>query len=176
MHSVMLVDDDPKFLALLARDFESRGTYRVATASRLESVASILKDFSPGLIVSEQQLRDGDWQALWRLVGGRDSQAQLVIATAFASIAGAVTAMRAGAAAYISKPATVANILDALSDGRTPARDAKLGADEYLSLNRAKWEYIHMVLAAAGTLSEAARRLGLDRRSLRRMLSQHTPA
>jgi two-component system response regulator RegA len=84
--------------------------------------------------------------------------------------------MRAGVTAYIAKPATAANVLDAIAEGRPQASESAPRADEYLSLNRAKWEYIHMVLAAAGTMSEAARRLGVDRRSLRRMLSQHAPA
>lgn len=35
------------------------------------------------------------------------------------------------------------------------------------------WEYIHRVHCSAGSISEAAPRLGLHRRSLRRMLSKH---
>jgi ActR/RegA family two-component response regulator len=37
------------------------------------------------------------------------------------------------------------------------------------------WQYINDVYASAGSMSEAARRLGLDRRSLRRMLNRTPP-
>jgi ActR/RegA family two-component response regulator len=44
------------------------------------------------------------------------------------------------------------------------------------SLDRTIWEYINQVVVGAGTLSEAARRLGVDRRSLRRMLAKYPPS
>ena len=44
------------------------------------------------------------------------------------------------------------------------------------ALYRAKWEHIHRVLAAcSGNLSEAARRLRIDRRTLQRKLQKRPP-
>jgi two-component system response regulator RegA len=48
-------------------------------------------------------------------------------------------------------------------------------ATEHLTLDRAIWEFISQTVESAGTISEASRRLGLDRRSLRRMLSKYAP-
>jgi ActR/RegA family two-component response regulator len=44
------------------------------------------------------------------------------------------------------------------------------------SLDRAIWDYLNQVFLASGSMSEAARRLKVDRRSLRRMLGKQAPA
>jgi len=54
--------------------------------------------------------------------------------------------------------------------------NAPAPVDETPSLARAEWEYIHRVLAdCQNNVSEAARRLGLHRRSLQRKLQKHPP-
>lgn len=101
---------------------------------------------------------------------------RLVVVSEHGSVAAAVEVMRRGADEYLSSPAGIGDLLCAL-DGSRPAGEAEGAARERVapSLDRAIWEYIHFVLAGAGTVAEAARRLGVDRRSLRRMLSQHPP-
>lgn len=47
--------------------------------------------------------------------------------------------------------------------------------DEWATLERIKWEYIHFVVSNSRSLAEAARRLGLQARSLRRMLQRLRP-
>ncbi|MEZ4473670.1 MAG: helix-turn-helix domain-containing protein [bacterium] len=63
---------------------------------------------------------------------------------------------------------------------RRPAEAPPLAStDEYQapSLARAEWEHINWVLAdCGGNISEAARRLGLHRRSLQRKLQKYPPA
>ena len=82
--------------------------------------------------------------------------------------------MRAGIAVYVAKPVTAEMVLAALGDG---ADWAQAPADPcWPSLDRTIWEYINQVLVEAGSISEAARRLRIDRRSLRRMLAKHPPA
>jgi ActR/RegA family two-component response regulator len=44
-----------------------------------------------------------------------------------------------------------------------------------MTLDRAVWEYIARTVETAGTLSGGARRLGIDRRSLKRMLKKYPP-
>jgi two-component system response regulator RegA len=54
--------------------------------------------------------------------------------------------------------------------------EAPLSLAETPSLARAEWEYIHRVLAdCADNISEAARRLGIHRRSLQRKLQKYPP-
>lgn len=85
----------------------------------------------------------------------------------------AVEAMKKGAHFYLQKPATVTEIEAAFGD-----EPRLLPCDEELpSLARAEWEYLQRALAECqGNISEAARRLGLHRRSLQRKLQKYPPA
>ncbi len=105
---------------------------------------------------------------------------RLIVVSEHGSIATAVEVMRRGAHEYLCGPAGLAALLSALEDpgpaGATErAAEGPASVCVAPSLDRAIWEYLHFVLAGAGTMAEAARRLGVDRRSLRRMLAQHPP-
>ena len=95
--------------------------------------------------------------------------------------ASAEGAMRLGAAGYVSKPADADEVLAAFERGdrapltahETKARQRTAPAP---SLARAEWEHINRVLGdCGGNISEAARRLGLHRRSLQRKLQKYPP-
>ncbi len=103
---------------------------------------------------------------------------RLIVVSEHGSVATAVEVMRRGAHEYLCAPAGIGDLLSALEDqGPTnePESAGKGARSVAPSLDRAIWEYINFVLAGAGTVAEAARRLGVDRRSLRRMLAQHPP-
>jgi two-component system response regulator RegA len=92
--------------------------------------------------------------------------------TGYGSIATAVQAVREGAVGYLPKPADADEILAALNGTNT----AKAAAVETPSLARAEWEHIQRVLTdCGGNISEAARRLGIHRRSLQRKLHKYPP-
>jgi two-component system response regulator RegA len=82
--------------------------------------------------------------------------------------------MRLGAVHYLTKPADADQILAALKHA---ASDSVSPANEPLSLARAEWEHInHVLVSVSGNISEAARRLGLHRRSLQRKLAKYPPS
>jgi len=135
-------------------------------------------DGAPDLIAAEYRLAgkrlddllDVIPEVLWR---------RLVIVTAYASIASAVHAVKRGVGGYLVKPARGDQVLRAAGyavPGDAPdvvaLRDA---AHPYLSLDRAIWEFLTQAVEDAGTLSGAARLLGLHARSLRRMLAKYPP-
>ena len=99
---------------------------------------------------------------------------RILVLTGYGSIATAVEAMRLGAMGYLTKPADAEEILRAL-EGQT----APLALPETLStpsLARVEWEHMQRILAdCAGNVSEAARRLGIHRRSLQRKLQKVPP-
>ncbi len=99
----------------------------------------------------------------------------MVVLTGYGSIATALEAMRRGATNYVTKPADVAEILAAFDPGSAaPASAGEEGGNEVPSLARVEWEHINRVLTdCGGNVSEAARRLGLHRRSLQRKLSKY---
>ena len=98
-----------------------------------------------------------------------------MILTAYGSMAAAVQALKFGAVACLAKPASVGEILRACG---VPTERDSVGEEpilQHMSLQRAHWEYLQRVFEDAGSVSEAARRLGVDRRSLRRMLTKTPP-
>jgi two-component system response regulator RegA len=107
-----------------------------------------------------------------------DPTTRVVVLTGFGSITNAVEAMRLGATWYLPKPADADDVLTALERADRPPLEGA-GEGESTSaptLERAKWEHIQRVLAdAGGNISEAARRLGLHRRSLQRLLERPAP-
>ena len=95
--------------------------------------------------------------------------------TGYGSIATAVEAMRLGAVHYLTKPADADEIVNALQRGVGQQRRLS-PPGEPLSLARAEWEHInHVLVSVSGNISEAARRLGLHRRSLQRKLAKYPP-
>jgi two-component system response regulator RegA len=96
----------------------------------------------------------------------------------------AVEALHKGATHYLQKPVSLEKLLSVLvpDDDSVSALPNHKGVpvddDPSLpSLARQEWDYIQRVLADCDdNISEAARRLGLHRRSLQRKLQKHPPA
>jgi hypothetical protein len=101
------------------------------------------------------------------------------IVTTYASIASAVRAVKLGVGGYLVKPARGDQVLRAA--GYPAPGDAadvaalRDGSQPYLSLDRAIWEFLTQAVEDAGTLSGAARLLGLHARSLGCMLAKYPP-
>jgi two-component system response regulator RegA len=78
-----------------------------------------------------------------------------------------VESIKLGAASYLTKPADADQIVAAFA-GTQPPDDAQAP-----SLARVEWEHIQRILADCdGNVSQAARVLGIHRRSLQRKLSK----
>jgi len=98
----------------------------------------------------------------------------VVVLTGYGSIATALEAVRLGAVHYLTKPADVDEILArfARGDGARGAVTAS-PTDSVPSLARVEWEHIQRVLEdCGGNVSQAARVLGIHRRSLQRKLGK----
>ena len=106
-----------------------------------------------------------------------DPTTRIVVLTGYGSIATAVDAVKLGATHYLPKPADADEILaafDARGGRRRAPRRREFPAP---SLARAEWEHIQRVLGdCGGNVSEAARRLGMHRRSLQLKLRKHPPS
>jgi two-component system response regulator RegA len=174
--SLLLVDDDTTLRERLARAFRERG-YDVTTAGDYaEALAAAHRD-SPELAVVDLRMPGRSGLELVRDLLAVDAATQIIVLTGYGSIATAVDAIRLGAVHYLPKPADADDILAAFARG---AQAPALPAPETLqapSLARAEWEHIQRVLADCGqNISEAARKLGIHRRSLQRKLQKYPPA
>ena len=100
-----------------------------------------------------------------------DPTVLIVVLTGFASISTAVEAIKLGACHYLAKPSNTDDIEAAFNHvaGQT---EIKL-ATQSTSIKTLEWEHIHEVLAQTGfNISEAARRLGMHRRTLARKIEK----
>jgi two-component system response regulator RegA len=97
--------------------------------------------------------------------------------TGYGSIATALESVRLGATHYLTKPADADEILAAFERGKDSPDATSRVEHEAPSLARAEWEHIQRILTdCGGNISQAARSLGVHRRSLQRKLSKRPAA
>lgn len=173
--SILLVDDDEVYRTRLARAFVDRG-YDVRTAQDYDTAVAAATAESPELAVVDLKMPGKSGLELVKALAAIDPATKTLILTGYGSIATAIDAVRLGATYYLSKPADADDIIAAFARGEAPPLDPPSSGDEYRapSLARAEWEHINRVLSdSGGNISEAARRLGLHRRSLQRKLGKY---
>jgi two-component system response regulator RegA len=172
--SLLLVDDDATYRERLAKAISARG-YEVHTAADAEAAIVIAEDESPEFAVLDLRMPGESGLDLLRRLMAIDATTKVLMLTGYGSIATAMEAVRLGAVNYLTKPADVDDILAAFNpEPLTPEASADL---ETPSLARVEWEHIQRVLNdCEGNLSEAARRLGMHRRSLQRKAGRKRPS
>jgi two-component system response regulator RegA len=177
--TLLLVDDDDVLRERLARGLRERG-FDVRTAGDVPSALTLAQADPPELCVVDLRMPGPSGLALIEPVLAIDPATRVVVLTGWGSVPTAVEALHKGAAHYVQKPITIDALVQALEPDEAlsvPLTTASLASVEVPSLARQEWEYIHRVLADCdANISEAARRLGLHRRSLQRKLQKHPPA
>ncbi|MDR6128437.1 two-component system response regulator RegA [Sphingomonas sp. SORGH_AS802] len=167
---LLIVEDDAVFARTLARSFERRG-YAVQVLSGPDQLESVAGTFRPGFAVVDLRLAGASGLSCIEALHRVDMAMRIVVLTGFASIATAVEAIKLGATNYLTKPANTDDIEAAFAkvDG-----DAEVDlAAAPTSIKTLEWEHIHQTLADSEfNISEAARRLGMHRRTLARKLDK----
>ncbi len=173
--SILIVDDDEVYRTRLARAFVDRG-YDVKTAHDFDSALVIARDESPEFAVLDLKMPGKSGLELVQALREIDPSTKMVVLTGYGSIATAIDAVRLGATYYLSKPADADDIVAAFARGEAPPLAPPETEYRAPSLARAEWEHINRVLSdCGGNISEAARRLGIHRRSLQRKLQKYPP-
>ncbi|KJC51757.1 chemotaxis protein CheY [Bradyrhizobium sp. LTSP885] len=168
---LLIVEDDAGFARTLKRSFERRG-YSVVVATSLDEVRHLMDAQSPGYAVVDLKLAGGaSGLACVEALHAHDPEMLIVVLTGFASIATAVEAIKLGACHYLAKPSNTDDIEAAFQKAAGNA-DIALGARP-TSIKTLEWERIHQTLIETDfNISEAARRLGMHRRTLARKLEK----
>jgi len=168
---LLIIEDDEAFGRTLSRSFERRG-YQVLQAPGLDEAQELLKAHSPNYAVVDLKLKgNSSGLACVQMLHAHDPEMQIVVLTGFASIGTAVEAIKLGACQYLAKPSNTDDIEAAFGHvaGNT---DLEL-TNRSTSIKTLEWERIHAVLAETDfNISEAARRLGMHRRTLARKLEK----
>ncbi|MGJ4930093.1 response regulator transcription factor [Bradyrhizobium sp. HKCCYLS2038] len=168
--SLLIVEDDDGFARTLKRSFERRG-YEAVIAPSLEQVDEVLKDKNFGYAVVDLKLGGGSGLVCVEKLHAHDPEMLIVVLTGFASIATAVEAIKLGACHYLAKPSNTDDIEEAFRKAQGNAQVAL--AERSTSIKTLEWERIHQTLIDTDfNISEAARRLGMHRRTLARKLEK----
>jgi two-component system response regulator RegA len=168
--TMLVVEDDLAFARALRRSFERRG-YEVRHAPSCGDVGPVLDGFAPRYAVVDLKLVGPSGLECVKLLHAHDPEMRILVLTGFASIATAVEAIKLGACHYLPKPANTDDIEKAF--GRTDGETDVSLEGRPTSLKNLEWERIHETLVDVGfNISEAARRLGMHRRTLARKLEK----
>lgn len=175
--SLLVVDDDATFRRRIMRAFEARH-FDVRGAADVEEALQLARDESPELALIDLRMPGRSGLELVKELKALEPTLNMVVLTGYGSIATALEAVRLGATHYLTKPADIEEILAAFRRREGTVEEVlwvegSPTEEQVPSLARVEWEHIQRVLTdCGGNISQAARLLGVHRRSLQRKLSK----
>jgi len=170
---LLIVDDDRIYCDRLARAMAKRG-YDVATATSGHEARAVWASTTPNFVVLDLRLGRESGLNLLQFFRSQRSEPRVILISAYANVASAVASIKAGAVDYLAKPADADMIDAALNAPETPRLPTP--PDQLMSADRAKWEYINRIFEQSDrNVSRTARRLGMYRRTLQRILGKRAP-
>ncbi len=173
--SILLVDDTYVLRERLSMAMQQRG-FRVETAGNFDEAVDVFRLRPTDLAVLDLRMPGKSGLELLRKLLQMKPDTRVILLSGFGCIPASIDAVRAGAVNFLSKPADADDILGAFVRGDDPSVPEGALAFQAPSLARNEWEHIHRVLSdCGGNISEAARRLGIHRRSLQRKLRKRAP-
>ncbi|MGB1275190.1 MAG: response regulator transcription factor [Nannocystaceae bacterium] len=172
--TVLVVDDDKNFCQALAGSIRRRGFAAVVAHGYDEALAEA-QAWSPSRAVVDLRMPGRSGLELIVALRKLDPEIAIVVLTGYGSIATAVEAIKLGAVHYLTKPAEPEEVLAGFTRKQASLieKPSELPATP---LGELEWEHLQRVLTdCQGNISEAARRLGMHRRSLQRKLARGRP-
>lgn len=164
---ILVVDDDKPFASALLLALRRRG-FEVFVAHDVDEGLSEARAWHPERVVVDLRMPGKGGLEFVETLSQEAPETAIVVLTGYGSIATAVEAIKLGAVQYLTKPVSVDELLLAF-EGRATAEQATSAA----SLDVVEWEHLQRVLKECdGNVSEAARRLGMHRRTLQRKLAR----
>ncbi len=109
-YRILVVDDDQAIRNLL-RDLLTANGHSVDEAPDVATSARLLKEREYDVVLSDLRLPDGDGLEVLRAARARPYEPEVLVMTAYGTIASAVEAVRGGAFDYLSKPISMQELL-----------------------------------------------------------------
>lgn len=103
--SILVVDDAPTAVDILQRNLELRG-YRVYTASNVVDALKTLESAPINLVITDYKMPRVSGLDLIRHIRANFHETEVIMVTGYASVKGAVEAVKMGAEEYLPKPFT----------------------------------------------------------------------
>jgi two-component system response regulator RegA len=168
----LLVDDDEIFLETFARRLK-RDNQTVFTAHNLDTVLHVMNTTHIHRVVLDLNLAGESGLTILDHIQQLSVETKVVILTGYASIASTVAAIKKGAANYLCKPASIADILQAFES--VEYKNNQVEEYNSLPIKSYEWEKIQQTLLDhSGNISKTAQSLGLHRRTLQRKLKKYS--
>lgn len=104
-YRVLVVDDSLGTLEVVQRHLSGRG-YRVFTANTVPQAVKLISATPVDLVITDLKLPGPDGMDLVRHVRENLPDAEVMIITGYASLGGAIEAVKSGAEEYLAKPFT----------------------------------------------------------------------
>ena len=175
MTHLLLVEDDELLAEQTRQALNRHGMHVTVTHDAGTTLVQLQQLARLDAAVLDQNLGPDNGLDLISPILERFPQCRVLLLTGYGSIAAAVAATHRGAHNYLTKPATPADILDALA--ADPASLSPALPQTPPSLQRLEWEHIQRTLEAHdGNISRAADALGIHRRTLQRRLKKRPSA
>jgi len=172
----LVVDDDEVFRSRLCRALAQR-RWEAEAVPDGETALKFARERSPDLVLVDLRMPGKGGLDVVQELRAIDSSMTIIVLTGYGSIPTAISAVKKGADHYLSKPADADQILAVYHTLRSTANDALDPPETVPTLARVEWEHMQRVISDCdGNISQAARLLGLHRRSLQRKLGKYPPA
>lgn len=169
--TLLLVDDDETFRAVLASAMQRRG-FVVTEAADVATALTSVEKSAPDYAVIDLKMPGDSGLVLVRRITEMQIKTIVVVLTGYASIATAIEAIKLGATHYLAKPVDTDEILAAF--GRLRGVEEVEIAPNPLTIDRLEYEHIQRILSDnGGNISATARSLNMHRRTLQRKLAKH---
>ncbi|MDJ0761393.1 MAG: sigma-54 dependent transcriptional regulator [Myxococcota bacterium] len=110
---ILAVDDSEDALEIVRRNLTAHG-YRVATASSVPKATRIISENQVDLVITDLKMPKISGMDLIRHIRENYRDTEVMMITGYATIEGAVTAMKTGAEEYLAKPFTDEELFQAV--------------------------------------------------------------
>ena len=121
---ILVVDDAPETLEVLRRNLASRG-YQVYTAPSVDDALSVLDTETIDLVITDYKMPRVSGLDLVRHIRENLRDIEVMMITGYASINGAVEAVKYGAEDYLAKPFTDEELFTAVEDALNKLRSRR---------------------------------------------------
>ena len=170
-NTLLLVDDDISFVQVMARALTRRG-FEVLTANHPKEALALAQNHNIHRAIVDLKMEGQSGLQLIPQLKASQPEMNIIMLTAYSSIATAVEAVKRGANNYLCKPTSIDSILLAFGDDDASKPEVSVPNSPH-SLDRLEWEHIHKVLQENNNnISATARSLNMHRRTLQRKLQK----
>ena len=172
IETALLVDDDDAFRTTLQAALRRRGV-RARTAATVDEGFVALEDEPVDLVVLDFRMPQGDGLQALERYRRRHPDTVIMMLTGYGDIPLAVAAVRKGADLFLTKPLDADRLLREASAVMQEPRGAMHlpTVSATLNLDEMEREAISAALKqSGGVIAQAAKLLGIDRRTLQRKL------